>query len=241
MAPCYSKHCSSGQTPDGIQTFPFPIGKPECPKWVEFIRKDPEIWTVTSAARLCILHFEESSFAKPESDKVRKKKKLIDGAIPTILNIEVNEKNVKKGVFSSTVPENAPKPNAPRPNVSRPNVLWPNAPRPNAPNINPNNLSELSMTMVWKTFCVYKNTWTDFVKFAKLSIYKAPDESDFIRFFETKRADRVCGVSLKCMYSHLNKCHKHLYKYGLKVSSKQKQHIYFFCTTCPTFLTFLLS
>ena len=80
MAPCYARDCNSGQWPDGIQTFPFPTEKPEFAQWIDFIGK-PATWKLSRYARLCMLHFEESCFEIPAG---KKKRYLVDGAVPTI-------------------------------------------------------------------------------------------------------------------------------------------------------------
>ena len=69
-----------------------------------------------------------------------------------------------------------------------------------------------------KTFKIYKRSWMEFVTFAGVHVDREPLESDFQGFFDRKRDAGLCGNSIRCIYSHLNKVYKVIYGKNLGVS-----------------------
>ena len=94
--------------------------------------------------------------------------------------------------------------------------------------VDPLALRSLQEILSDRTFGVYKSTWLDFVNFAKISIEKPPKESDFYDFFMNKRSLGIGGSSIRCFYSHLNKCYTHLYKEKLAVSTEMVRYLHRF-------------
>ena len=69
-----------------------------------------------------------------------------------------------------------------------------------------------------KTFRVYKRSWLEFVTFSGIHVERQPAEADFQGFFDMKRDAGLCGNSIRCIYSHLNKVFKVIYGRNLGVS-----------------------
>ena len=84
--------------------------------------------------------------------------------------------------------------------------------------IDPLDFEKHSKLMRDSTFDKYTRTWKDFVKEAEITFDKPPIKADFEAFFNRRREAGLCGNSIRCLYSHLNKLYHILYGRQLLVS-----------------------
>ena len=84
--------------------------------------------------------------------------------------------------------------------------------------IDPLALDGVLKVMSPKSFRVYKTSWLEFTEFSGINLDRAPEEDDFTKFFESKRAAGLSGNTMKCLYSHLNKVFSCLYNQKIGVS-----------------------